>query len=293
LLFAVLFLFSCGKDPEPPVDPITAMRTEARANYNDNYLGSSVTGFTWNGSVNSCTPGSLPDDIQEKVIKRVNYFRKQAGLYPIGLNKETSVKAQQMALMIQANGFLTHTPPPTWKCYTDDGYDAATHSNLGYGKVNADAIDMYMEDGGTPSLGHRRWIIYSGAGNFGHGASQFGDALYVIGSTGASGSVPEFITWPNKGFCPGELVPVQWSFSMPDADFSNATVKMTGPNGASVPFQYVAESPGYGDPTLSWIPQGVNTNTGGADFKYHVTVNGVAKDGLMNNYEYDVYIFKP
>jgi hypothetical protein len=35
--------------------------------------------------------------------------------------------------MIKANGRLSHTPPNTWKCYTEDGYLAANKGNISFG----------------------------------------------------------------------------------------------------------------------------------------------------------------
>ena len=149
-------------------------------------FGSSVgwNELGWTGSTASCTAGTLSDQAHSKVLQRINYYRRLAGLADdIVLDTVKNTKSQQAALIMSANSNLSHNPPPTWRCYTAEGAEAAGKSNLGLGFHSTNAIDGYMEDFGTnnTAVGHRRWILYSRAKVMGHGSTSNSQALWVIG----------------------------------------------------------------------------------------------------------------
>jgi hypothetical protein len=80
----------------------------------------------------------------------------------VQLDDVYSGKAQQAALMMSANGQLSHNPPPSWLCYTAEGAQAAGSSNLYLGRFGPAAITGYVYDAGSGNyaVGHRRWILY-------------------------------------------------------------------------------------------------------------------------------------
>ncbi len=167
---------------------------------------------------------------------------------------------------------------------------AAGNSNLALGAHSASAISLYMSDNGVSSVGHRRWILYSRASVFGHGSAMKSDALQVFNT--ATGPVNTAnIPYPVAGFFPAPLVPVQWSFSKSGADFSSATVQMTGPSGA-VSLTQASVQNGYGDNTIVWTPAGIITNST-YDITYNVQVNNVKISGIPQTISYSVTICQP
>jgi hypothetical protein len=103
-------------------------------------------------------------------------------------------------------------------------------------------------------------------------------------------STPEFIAWPAKGYVVYPMLFSRWSFGIPGANLSNATIAMTGPNGpvTLTPETYAT---GYGDNTLVWVPQITPSTT--SDTKYTVTISNAIVSGSAQNYTYDVTVVNP
>jgi uncharacterized protein YkwD len=315
---AALVFVACQKDDDSGDDGTTtttssttlSAKDQAKADYNSMYKASAVTGFTWNGKVADCNPGTLTQTTLDKALLRIKYFRKLAGLPNDKITMETSLstKCQYNALMIKANNQLSHFPPSTWSCYSDEGKDAAGNGNIAIGASDIDNIDLWMEDEGSNNaeIGHRRWILYSRATKFGFGCTNSSGTLWVInGFTGGNplpAKTPKYMAWPPKGYVPNDVVYPRWSLSVPApshpfmVDFTNATVEMTNPNGdpVALTIEHADEGGGssYGDNTIIWRPQGINL-TSTADQKYTVMVKNVLVSGVATNYTYDVIIFKP
>jgi len=283
-------------------------RQLARAFYNSVYLASLNTPIEWNGSHSSCTPGTTSSDFKNSVVARINYFRAMVGVPAnITLNATFNAKAQQAALMMSANNQLNHYPPSTWACYTSDGYDAASSSNLSLGNNGWDAVGSQMRDNGDNNtvVGHRRWLIYPQTQVMGTGdvpavaAYNKANAVWVFdGNSGNARPTTRdtFVAWPTKGYNPYQTVPVRWSFSYPGANFSSATVTMTqGGNAVPVTLETVAN--GYGENTLVWRPNNMVANQDwpkpAADTAYDVTINNVLIAGAANSFTYTVTVIDP
>ncbi len=284
---------ACKKDKS---DSAATARQKVLDDYNQNYLGSAVTNVGWTGSTTTCTPGTVGADVDAKVLQRINYFRRQVGLNDnITLDVVKNQKCMQAALMMQANNALNHTPPNTWKCYTADGASAAGVSNLGLGYNSTNALSGMMQDGGSgnTACGHRRWILFSRALTMGHGSTTGSMALWVIGGASPTppAGMPEFISWPPKGFVVATLVYPRWSFSIPSADFSAATVSMTDNNGNTLSCNIVSTVSGYGDNSIIWEPTGVITNSS-SDQKYTVTLSNVKIGADTKTFKYEVTVIK-
>lgn len=263
----------------------------------------------WTGSIAGCVPGSTSSAYEAATLATVNYFRAMAGLPDtVTLDPVSNSKDQQSALMTIAQGQLSHTPPPTFACYTPGGAEAAANSNLAIGAAGPDAITLYMEDpgSGNTGVGHRRWILYppqtvmgTGSTSGVNGPFQGSNSLWVTGPFGARPTSPEFVAWPPPGFVPRQIVYPRWSFAYNSdrfgpnaADLSNAQVSMTR-NGQPVPLILLPVEVGFGDNTLVWEPQGLSHPAGMPDTPYQVTVSNVRIGGLPRTVTYSVTVIDP
>ena len=69
---------------------------------------------------------------------------------------------------------------------------------------------------------------------------------------------------------------------------------MTNQNNENITLQILSfKDKGYGDNTIVWQPDGIDTFAEN-DVKYHVKISNVKlKDGTSKNYAYDVIIIQP
>jgi hypothetical protein len=291
LALSALAIYGCKKEVIPT--PELTSRETALEDYNTNYLGSEVSDPGWTGSTETCNAGTLPQATHDKVIKRINYFRRM-----VGLNDNTTLDPskygmyQDAALMMKANSALNHTPPDTWICYTQNGYSGASTSNLALGAHASNAVTLFINDPGASntSVGHRRWILHSAKTQFSYGSTNSSMSLGVIGVAGGNTKIPAFIAYPPNGYIPQTLTFPRWSFGIAGADFSAATVTMTGDSG-NIPVTIISAGGNYGDKTIVWEPQGIVTNSN-ADVSYTVKVSGIA-GAAQTSYTYTSIIFKP
>jgi Secretion system C-terminal sorting domain/Viral BACON domain/Cysteine-rich secretory protein family/Putative binding domain, N-terminal len=286
--------------------PPTCNRDAIIAAYQTNYVGSAIANqaeLGWNGDAASCKPGTISAVAQAKTLQRINYFRKLAGLQDVTFDNTLSANCQAGALILDANDKLTHQATSSWKCYTPVGATALTKCNTIYGSLpyspNATAsgaMKLFMDDYLTYSpknnqeVGHRRWILYSRAKTFSHGATDQADALWVVGTFSYTAAIPAFIAYPPKGYMPRSLLVPRWSFGIPTADFSAAKVTVLDDTDNSLAIvQYPAVN-GYGDNTVSWdIPVAALTFTSTEDKVFKVTVSGVKIAGVVQkDYKYNV-----
>lgn len=297
LIISIFFvLFACSNQSDKEDNEGNTERAKALADYNNYYMASETNDFNWDGDAENCKEGSNSDAIQNKVLMRINYFRRICGLNDnITFDKTKNDKCLKASLMMQANNRLSHSPTSSWKCYSVDGKEAAGKSNLYLGRINSSAISGYIDDPGSSNIdcGHRRWILYSKAKVMGHGATSRADALWVIGGSETPEIMPEYIPYPGEGYFPAPLVYSKWSLGVPGADFSNATVEMTGPEGKISNIEILSHSRnGYGDNTFIWQPEGIQINSE-EDIKYTINIKNVIVDNETKSYQYDVIIFNP
>ena len=299
--FCLLFIFaSCTKDgaeivetEEIPVDNVA--KIAANNLYDDYYVASMSTtaDIAWTGDEPSCDPGTVPQGTRDKILTRLAYFRLAAGLNnTVSENPSKSNKAQLAALMMHANGELDHFPPITWKCYTADGNDGAGNSLLTISK-NAEAIDSYVRDHGPANgpVGHRRWLLWPRLQEIGIGNSSVANAIWVLGNPGTPPTdAPEFVAWPPEGYVPNTVVYPRWSFSIKDADFTSAEVSMRDQNGNPVALTIEALDTQFGDPTIVWVPNGIQLNASD-DVLYSVNISNVGVDGVFETFDYQVILF--
>lgn len=302
--------------PQPQPLPAEAVafdpqdRAQVANAYRSIYLRQDDVAIGWTGSLAGCVAGATAVPYHDATIGRVNFYRALAGLpgtvTPLGGSQASSTQAA--ALMFSANRALSHSPPNTWTCWSQDGANAAGQSNIALGSSSSlaagpAAVDMYMRDSGTgnEAAGHRRWILYPPqaqmqSGSVPSGPQWAANALWVLSGRGPRPDTPNGVAWPPRGYVPWALLPQasnRWSFSWPGADFSRATVSMTRngvPLGAP---SYEPIATGYGDNTLVWKPQGVTYARPTADVTYRVTISGLSGGGAPASVGYDVIAFDP
>jgi uncharacterized protein YkwD len=272
--------------------------------YQNTYLASQGISSGWTGNRSTCTAGTTSQAYADATILRVNYFRAMAGLPgDVVLSNAWNLKAQDAALMMSAQGALSHSPDTSWSCYTAGGAEAAGKSNLALGADAAAAIDLYMDDpgsGGNAAVGHRRWVLYPptkimGVGNIPASGGWAANDLWVIGGSGTRPSQPPWVAWPPANYIPWQIMPRssgRWSFSYPGATFTAAAVFMQH-NGTNVALTLEAQAQGYGDNTIVWVPQGVPTSVLSSDSIYTVTVSNVVVSGQARVFTYNVTIIDP
>jgi uncharacterized protein YkwD len=291
-------------------------KTKAIQLYQDMYAGTRIEEIPWNGSVKACDPGKLPENILEKAQKRINYFRCATGLNPIRLSENFNTKAQHAALMMTANGQISHRPAENWKCFTQAGFEGAMNSNLGIADFEnfpeISFITGFILDYGpiNHSLGHRKWLLNSRAETMGYGATGKHEIIYVTGvRTDAQPEAPEFIAYPPAGYFPYSLIFEKWSFAIPngkETDFRKARVEMFDGKGKKLTTKILSrEGPWYYDQTLVWQASDLFSadeikyiknhlpEKGYLDQPITVRVSQVLIDSKNKDFEYKVFPFDP
>ena len=289
----------------------TDSREQVRSFYNAVYLSSAGVSIDTTADVGTCTPGTNSTAFQEAVLRRINWFRAMAGVpASVTLSSADSAKNQQAAVMMSANNALSHFPPPTWSCFTADGANAASNSNIAIGSDGADSITGYIWDFGANNyeVGHRRWLLYPqtkimGTGDVpASGSYEAANTTWVFDAN-LFGPRPttrqSYVAWPPEGYVPYQVIYPQWSFALSNADFSAASVSMTS-NGVNVAVALQSYVTGYGENTLVWVPMGLDPTTtssvfpfNGTDTVYHVTVSNIKVGVSSLSVSYNVTAFDP
>jgi uncharacterized protein YkwD len=249
------------------------------------------------GSLSGCLAGTSTSS-SAATLSALNYVRSLAGLAPVSLSSTLSAGAQRAALMMSANGALSHNPSTSWKCYSRAGAEAAGKSNLllAYPSVKAGQIvDLYMDDPGASNkaVGHRRWLLNPFSTVVGTGSTDTANALTVIGPTSRSRPNPRYVGWPTAGYFPNAMEPDgRWSLSAGNkrTNFGKARVRVFRGT-TSVPVRKYTVHNGYAQPTVVWqMPSGFS-KTG----TYRVVVKNIRKRGSTKRYKhsYMVRLFTP
>ncbi|MDR2012016.1 MAG: InlB B-repeat-containing protein [Rhodanobacter sp.] len=307
----------------------TTSRSTVVGAYNNTYLPTFNVPSGWNGNVAGCNAGTTTGAYQQATIDTANFYRAMAGLNPVTLLTDAGIvaRAQQAALISSANTTLSHTPPTTAACYSPEGYNGASNSNLALSASGPNAIDLYIsDDGNSGTLGHRRWVLFQYQVGLATGdivnpgnsyrssnalrvlpaSSAFipppipdaypGESQALFWSTPPWGpySNPVWVAWPSPNFVPYQLMPTSgyWSIAYPGADFSGASVTMTTAGGTNVPTVVSPLPVNYGDNTLMFVPSGLSFAPGMADTSYKIVVSNVTGGG-PTSYCYTVTVFDP
>lgn len=250
------------------------------------------------GSLLGCLPGTSSLASNAATLSALNYVRSLAGLAPVTLSPTLNANAQRAALIMSANGALSHNPSSSWKCYSQAGATAASRSNLAlsYPSIKSgQIIDLYMDDPGASNkaVGHRRWVLNPFVTTMGTGSTDTANALTVIGPSSARRPNPRYVGWPTAGYFPNALEPNgRWSLSagLKSVKFGKARVRVFR-DGVRIPVRKHAVHSGYAQPTLVWeMPAGMS-RTGA----YRVVVKNIHRKGTTKRfkYAYTVRLFTP
>ena len=279
-------------------------RAEVAQLYNTQFVPGNAVVLNWTGSLAGCVVGTTNADHQQAVIARINYFRALADLPAVVLEDATpTAQVQATALMMTANNTLSHTPPMTFTCYSADGAAGAASSNLAIGANGVNAINNYIDDfgAGNEATGHRRWVLFpprtamATGDTTGTPANRAANSLHVFGPSGSRPATPNGVAWPPAGFIPYQNLPSKsnrWSLSFPSADFSNASVAMSGPGGA-IPVTKEPLANGFGDNTIVFLPTGISYAQPAADTTYTITISNIGGAGVPPNIQYMVTVIDP
>jgi hypothetical protein len=244
---------------------------------------------TWSGDVASCNAGDLTPEARANALRLVNLYRWLGGLPAVTDDPTMNAQDQQCALIMRANNQLSHTPPMTWTCWTQDGANAANGSNIGTAPPVA-SIDGYMLDPGNPTtIGHRRWMLSNSLGPIGIGGTDRTSCVMTLGGTGRAGK--PWAAWPPPGAIPyqamaatrqGTVDTTGWTVQSDTINLSAAQVTVTS-DGATLAGTLTQLGSGYGSRyAFRWNPSGWSTQAGK---KYQVSVSGVTP---AISYEFDV-----
>jgi hypothetical protein len=261
-----------GCVPAPPGDPETRTAADVCARWRDERRVRAES--PWIPGATMCDPGSVPPDAVEDTLRRVNLYRWLTGLPPVTEAEEMRAAVQACALMMSVNGRLDHNPPSSWACYTEAGRAGAASSNLSLGSSSAaDGIDLFMDDRGVPSLGHRRWILNGPLGRVGIGYARQGVGASCLGVFDTSGSsTREWTAYPNPGFAPRATASADWSFHSNRWSLGTAAVSVVRvSDGVDLPVSVMHPPNGFGPNAVSWRPMGWTPAVGE---RYRVTVTG-------------------
>jgi hypothetical protein len=234
---------------------------------------------TFSGSVAQCMPGDVSAPGRTNALKLLNMYRFIADLDPVSGDPALDAKAQSCAIMMEANGMLNHMPPATWKCFTAEGAEAASKSNIASTSMVA-AIDLYMNDfGNDTTIGHRRWLLSNSLGPVGFGSASKGSCAWVVGGKGRAAK--PWRAWPAPGPFPFEAMSAGgfgqtidatgWSLQSDTIDLTAATVTVT--DGAqALPVTTSQLTTGVGSRyAIRWVATGWKSAVG---HTYHVQIGG-------------------
>jgi len=295
------------------VDLRTSSRSSVATAYNTVLAPALKVRTGWTGSPDGCRVGKESAASRTATRKAVNFVRALNQLDEITLSAKLNKRALRTALLMQANGALSHAPSKATfsKCWSSTARLGASRSNLylswGYGDLapstGARAIVGYMTDSGPGNLavGHRRWILNPTTRVMATGSTATANALTVTGTkTSTKAAQPAYLEWPAKGWFPTQLEPEgRWSLSASSrtVSFTKAKVKVQriDAKGKVLTKQKVTVHEvqrGYGPNTLVFTVKGVKTPKARKTVRYKVTVKGI-KGAKKSKYTYTVKVFDP
>lgn len=264
-----------------PDDPWWPTEAEACAAWGEGHVENA--GTPWSAGSPMCDPGTMSMEAIDDTLRRVNMFRYLAGLADVPYDGSAHDELMECAGLMSHNDSLSHDPPPSWDCWTSGGADAAGRSNIAFGYgTPGNAIDGYMLDRNTPSLGHRRWILQPDLASvevgFSAAGGRPGQCLGVF-ERGEPTSL-RWTAYPNPGFAPIGLVQssrgiITWSLHANSFGLTGS-VGVTVENastGESLAVDVYTEGGPRSRPvtTIAWTPQGWEPTAGTT---YRITVTG-------------------
>lgn len=230
--------------------------------------------------MSSCTPGDTSASGRTNALRLVNLYRWLEGLPAVTTDATKNTGAQACALLMHANGKLSHTPPTTWTCYNATGAAAAGKSNIA-STAGVKAVDLYMADpGNATTMGHRRWILNNALGPIGLGSTSGYSCMHVIGGSGSGNKA--WTAFPPPGPVPAELFTAAYAsvdstgWTIQSDSINLATAQVSVSSGGTKLTTTVAQlQGGYGSKyAIAIRPQGWTSTAGKT---YDVSVTGISQ----------------
>ena len=287
-------------------------RDEVIQDYQNHFLSVEVEeadGQWRGGSIEGCQAGDISKSIREKVLQHINYFRRQVG-YTEELQLASSQgqqKAQAAALIIRANRSLNHIPDSRFTCYTKAGKEASTgnigitNQDIGMKFVLA-SVKKFMQDEGKHNLdaGHRSWFLYAGINKIAVGGTHSSVTIWWEEKKYPPFTeVPEFVSWPPKGYVVSELVFSRWSFQVHTHKVTarravlSMQEKATG-KPVALKILYRRKASGIIPSILfTWVPSISYPQNQKEEITYVVNIKDVLVQNELRNFTYEVTIITP
>lgn len=306
MIFLFLFAYKVAYSQVPEV----LSKEKIIELYKTLYLSSEIDSIVWKEKNKKCDCGTIDNSIYKEAENRINFFRLVNGLYCVKNNTKFNADAQCAAMLIKTNKLLTHTPEKNLKCYSESAYNGCSKSCLSFSDFknfsSTSFVTGFILDYGDENfaVGHRKWLLYSKLAEFGYGATNNTEAIFVVdGVSNDSLLAPEYIAYPWNGFVPVNLIFPKWSFSIPDSkvvDYSNAIILLTDADGKKIEIQKLKEEKNKLDHTIVWTVLGLFSKedviylknslekNGYLNKKIKVQIKNVKVDGKNKNYEYYV-----
>jgi hypothetical protein len=261
-----------------------------------------------------CRTGTLKASVRAEALAKVNALRALHSLPAVTYSDPDNALVDESSLMQAANNTLSHTPPTSWACYTGTGSTGAGSSNLigvwGSGArfySQDDYLGLWLTEGGSASIGHRRWILdpFLGKISYGRVAQQLASgsrsdaaSMKVFSFAAAPptpSGLPAFVAYPFNDY------PVRYfgtgdylSFSVVantsgrfggnngSVGYSGATITVS--NGATnlTVTDVSSDNQGYGLPnSIQWRVTGLQANV-----TYTVRISGIT-NAPQTSYQYN------
>lgn len=199
-----------------------------------------VANTGWTGNTKNCDAGELPDSTLAKVIKRINYFRDNAGIVEKStLSMDRVQGCQEAAVMFSQKGLFSNKPTPeSYNCYTQSAKEMAA---VGQGVMEsnpAQCVTILCSDDKSEELINRQSILNPTADYIGFGSADVA-SVFVFGFKGKLADTQSYATqavcWPPSGFCPAMLLFKTWSFSILADSLQNVFVEIKDKQGNKIP----------------------------------------------------------
>ncbi|MEP9357583.1 CAP domain-containing protein [Sphingomonas sp. KR3-1] len=299
--------------PTPTVSPTPTPVSSEPASGAD-FFSSIALLYSAQPNIAACQAGTLKPEVAQRVLATLNDIRAHHNLPAVTYAPADEPAVQQSALMMAANGALSHNPPTSWLCYTSAGATAAGQSNiyLGTGGLrysqDADIMIGWLTDTNNVTannIGHRRWLLYPFLSTIAYGRvagtwqtsnRADGASIKVINSTqNTAGPLPDYVAYPFQDY-PAKYFDTSalLSFSVianktsnfganSSVSFANAVITVKARGGAMLTVSNQSwDNEGYGLPnSVQWNVAGLTANT-----IYDVTINNVTVSGAARNYSY-------
>lgn len=278
-------LFEGRCAPIAPEPFVSRLESEICERWRTDYVTDVGTEWTMTfGSTDPCDPGEVTEASLANALRRTNLYRWVCGLGRVDEDPSRRDQQQACAVVQHAMGGLDHTPDSSVACWTQEGYNGASSSNLAYagGGGLARSVDLYVGDQGVDSLGHRRWVLNPTMVDTTFGYKPPFSCMYSF-SRGQNTPL-DVQAYPPPGYVPQQAAPGLWSFRMDSVSFvaETTSVELNIDDGGWAPVDAWVVGGGYGaGPVLAWdnpsgawsagtIVQVRLTNAGGDTYTYAV-----------------------